>query len=131
MSDAKGAHGMTALIDDEPCLDMLHLPLAYGYLRVRWDAPDEVNDLEQRLCSFAAGRGLYFVTYFFDCACGTTEGFSELLAELRRADAHHVVIPARHHLASHPFGQQRLARRLADEAAADVLVLAETHQFAQ
>lgn len=49
---------MTALVDDESCLDMLQLPLAYGSPRARCDAPDEVRRLEQRLRSFAVARDL-------------------------------------------------------------------------
>ncbi|MEV7046630.1 recombinase family protein [Amycolatopsis sp. NPDC051061] len=109
--------------EDEP----ITRPLAYGYMRVPCDVPDaKVQRLEQALRAFAALQGLYLVTFFFEFDCGSQEGFGELLTELKRADAHHVVIPSLRHFARSTLLQNQMLGHLEFEAAAEVLVLRET-----
>lgn len=105
----------------------LPCPLAYGYMRVPCDVPDDkVRRLEQALRAFAALQGLYLVTFFFEFDCGSQEAFGELLTELRRAEAHYVVIPSLRHFAHSVLLQNQMLTRLEHEAAAEVLVLRET-----
>jgi hypothetical protein len=128
---------MTARVVERPMLavrradaeseDQITGPLAYGYLRVPCEVPDaKVRRLEQALRAFAALQGLYLVTFFFEFDCGSQAAFGELLTELQRADAHHVVIPSLRHLARSVLLQNMMLTRLEGEAAAEVLVLRET-----
>ncbi|MFJ9787800.1 recombinase family protein [Amycolatopsis sp. NPDC101161] len=115
---------MTALLDEEPRLATLG-PLAYGYMRVPADVPDKkVHRLERQLREFATRHGLYFVSFFFEFSCGSREGFDELVTELKRADARHVVVPSLRHLAHSRLLQLALCEQLQREAQADVLAMA-------
>lgn len=119
---------MTALLDDEPRLNRLQ-PLAYGYMRVPCDVPDNrVRKLEDSFRAFASERGLFFVTFFFEFRCSACDALCELITELQRADAHHVVIPSMRHFAHNPLLQDIRRTRLEHEAAAEVLVLRETRR---
>ncbi|MEV6879430.1 hypothetical protein [Amycolatopsis sp. NPDC051128] len=108
------------LRDDEPTT-LVTTPLAYGYLRVPADVPDyRVRRVEQAVTRFAASKGLYFVSFFFELDCGSREGFEELITELVRAEAHHVVVPSLRHLALNELLRTAMREQLALEANAQV-----------
>jgi DNA invertase Pin-like site-specific DNA recombinase len=122
---------MTALLDEEPRLTALQ-PLAYGYMRVPGDVPDEkVHRLERQLREFAVGHGLYFVSFFFEFSCGSREAFEELTLELQRADAHYVVVPSMRHLARSVLLQNIMLAELEHDARAEVLVLRTKNDIEQ
>ena len=109
-----------SLADDEPTR-LVTAPLAYGYMRVPSDVPDHrVRRVEQAVVRFAASKGLYFVSLFFEHQCGSREGFDELITELVRADARHVVVPSLKHLALNELLQAAMREQLALEARAEV-----------
>jgi DNA invertase Pin-like site-specific DNA recombinase len=109
-----------SLADDEPT-SLVAAPLAYGYMRVPADVSDHrVRRVEQAVARFAAAKGLYFVSFFFEHQCGAREGFDELITELVRADAHHVVVPSLKHLALNELLQAAMREQLALEANAQV-----------
>lgn len=75
-------------------------PLMYGYMRVAEDMPDaNLIQVEQALRHFAAVEGFCFATFFYEYAAGSHGVFSYLVEELRRNEAHHVVVPSLNHLA--------------------------------
>jgi len=99
-------------------------PLAYGYMRVPAHVPDhEVRHLEQTVIRFAQGHGLTFAGFFFEFHCGGREAFDELVDELVRTGARHVVVPSLRHLALNRLLQEAMCARLGEEAGAEVLAL--------
>ncbi|MET8851756.1 hypothetical protein [Amycolatopsis sp. NPDC004625] len=97
---------------------------AYGYLRVPADVPDhEMLCLEQALIAFAQSEGLSFAGFFFEFRSGSRAGFNELIAELRRVGARHVVVPSLRHLAVNSLLQNAMQDRLAIDAGAEVLAM--------
>lgn len=107
-----------------PALDEPATPPAYGYLRVPDDAPDhEVLRVEQALVAFAESQGFSFAGFFFEFRSGSRAGFNELIAELVRAGAHHVVVPSLRHLALNTLLQDAMQDRLALDAEAEVVVM--------
>ena len=75
-------------------------PLIYGYMRVTEDMDDhEVCLMEQSLTTFADVEGYCLATIFYEYETGSQAAFTELLHELRRAEAHHVVVPSLEQLA--------------------------------
>ena len=107
-------------LDDEPTT-LVTAPLAYGYMRVPADVPDyRVRRVEQAVVRCSEAKGLYFVSFYFEHHCGSREGFDELVAELLRADAHHVVVPSLKHLALNELLQTAMREQLAAEANAQV-----------
>ena len=112
----------TALLDDEA--PPLTAPLAYGYMRVPAHVPDhKVRHLEQRVIRFAHGHGLTFAGFFFEFHCGSREAFDELVAELVRTGARHVVVPSLRHLALHGQLQAAMCTYLDEVAGVEVLAL--------
>lgn len=110
---------VTTLPDEPPAI--FARPLAYGYMRVPADVPDlKVRGMEQAVIQFARNQGLYFVTFFFEFDSGSREGFNELVTELVRADARHVVVPSLRHLARNALLQDVMRERLALDAGAEV-----------
>ncbi len=96
-------------------------PLVYGYMRVPAGLPDrKVRGLEQAVIRYARGLGLHFVSFFFEFHSGARDGFDELVAELVRADAQHVVVPSMRHLALNTLLQDAMRERLALDAGAQV-----------
>ena len=101
-------------------------PLAYGYLRVPHDMPDdEVGALEHGLCRHAEQLGLEFGGFFFEFDRGMATAFNALLEELKRAEARHVLVPSLRHLSAHPLLQGLRLARLESEAGAEVIALDE------
>lgn len=99
----------------------LPCPLAYGYMRVPPDVPDrKVRGLEQAVIRFAESLGFSFMSFFFEFHCGSREGFEELVTELKRTDARHVVVPSLRHLALNTLLQDAMCTRLLLDAHAEV-----------
>jgi hypothetical protein len=108
---------------DEPSA-LVTGPLVYGYMRVPAHVPDhKVRGLEQAVVRHAEGLGLFFVSFFFEFDCGSREGFDELVTELVRADARHVVVPSLRHLALGELLQNAMRDRLRLDARAEVHAL--------
>lgn len=100
-------------------------PLIYGYLRVVDDRDDrEVRRRERGLQAHAEAGGFCFVTTFHEYQTGYHGGFDELVAELRRAQARHVVVPSLEDLARHPILREVMLGRLARDADAHLWVVA-------
>ncbi|RSM36875.1 hypothetical protein DMA12_38605 [Amycolatopsis balhimycina DSM 5908] len=98
--------------------------LGYGYMRVPAHVPDhKVRHLEQTVIRFAQGHGLTFAGFFFEFHCGSREAFDELVAELVRTGARHVVVPSLRHLALHAQLQVAMCTYLDEFAGAEVLAL--------
>ncbi|MEU8412646.1 hypothetical protein AB0C24_07670 [Amycolatopsis japonica] len=99
-------------------------PHAYGYMRVPCDVPDnKVRKLENQVVAFAENNGLRFVGFFFEFHCGSREAFDELVAELVRTNAHHVVVPSLRHLAQNALLQDQMLEHLSFKARAQVLAM--------
>ncbi|MCM6775537.1 hypothetical protein NDR87_15325 [Nocardia sp. CDC159] len=93
--------------------------LIYGY--VRDDLADgHTEELEDAMCSLARSAGLCFAATFHESTPGDGTAFAELTAELKRAEAHHVVVPSLDHLAGQTIPRDLLIAKLAHEAAARV-----------
>jgi DNA invertase Pin-like site-specific DNA recombinase len=70
-------------------------PLIYGYLRVTDDMDDlEVRLLESQMYTFAEREGYCMAAIFYEYDSGSQAAFAELLHELQRSEAHHVVVPS-------------------------------------
>ncbi|GGK37788.1 hypothetical protein GCM10011591_06770 [Nocardia camponoti] len=96
--------------------------LIYGYLRD--DLADGHGDeLEDALRTLAHTAGLCFAATFHESTAGDGAAFAELTQELKRADAHHVVVPSLDHLAGQTIPRDLLIAKLAHEASAQVLTL--------
>ncbi|WP_245805020.1 hypothetical protein [Amycolatopsis australiensis] len=95
--------------------------LAYGYMRVPAHVPDhKVRGLERAVVRYARSLGLDFVSFFFEFHCGAREGFDELVTELVRTGARHVVVPSLRHLALNVRLQDLMQERLEQDAGAQV-----------
>ncbi|WP_206074379.1 recombinase family protein [Antribacter gilvus] len=96
-------------------------PLMYGYLRVT-DAScrDDVVEMEERLRRLAEAEGFCFATTFHESTPGQRGALNELTAELRRAEARHVVVPSLDHLSRYPRVRDELLEQLREEADAHV-----------
>jgi|GEM_PF-1749419 len=103
---------------------LVALPRAYGYMRVPCDVPDDrVQALEQAVRRFAHSQGLHFATFFFEFHCGSREAFDDLIAELIRTEARHVVVPSLRHLAHNRLLQEQMLEHLSFTARAQVLAM--------
>jgi DNA invertase Pin-like site-specific DNA recombinase len=74
----------------------------YGYMR----APDDVSDVNldravNEMQRFAETEGYCYATTFFEHQHGSRAAFEELILELKRAEARHVVVPSLEHLSNH------------------------------
>lgn len=99
-------------------------PLIYGYVRLHGGEPDaDVRQMELDLKDYAETEGYCFATIFRDDDSGTCAAFDELIAELKRAEARHVVVPSLAHLSSHPVLLNQMIQRLEQEADAQVFDL--------
>jgi DNA invertase Pin-like site-specific DNA recombinase len=95
-------------------------PLMYGYLRATVAPGDEVEGLELRLHELAEQEGFCFAATFRENRPGERGALSELTAELRRAEARHVVVPSLEHISRHPRVRDELLEQLREEAGAHV-----------
>ena len=98
--------------------------MAYGYMRVPAHVPDhKVRGLEQAVVRFAENSGLHFVSFFHEFTCGAREALNELVTELVRVGAHHVVVPSLRHLALNTLLQDAMCERLFLDTGASVLAM--------
>ena len=93
--------------------------LIYGYLRDDL-ADGQCEELEVAMSTLAQMEGLCFAATFHESATGDGTAFAELTRELRRADAHHVVVPSLDHFAGQTIPRDILIAKLIHEAAAQV-----------
>lgn len=98
--------------------------LSYGYVRVPPDlADDDVRRIELGMRALADSHGLRLVGFFSEFQPGYYGVFGELITELRRSGARHVVVPSLDHLSRNPYLQTLLVMRLAREADAQLWVV--------
>ena len=84
-------------------------PLIYGYMRVTEDMGDgEIHIIETQLVNYAAGKGFDLATIFHEYDSGSLAAFGELLQQMRRARAHHLVVASLEQLTDHPLIQNIL-----------------------
>lgn len=101
-------------------------PLIYGYMRVASDAPDDEFDrIEQQMRRFAEVEGFCYAMTFYEHQNGSQAAFNELAEELKRAEAHHVVVPSMNHISTHPILLCHMIQRLELDAAAQVVELGD------
>jgi hypothetical protein len=75
------------------------------------------------MCTLASEVGLCFAATFHESTQGDGAAFAELTAELKRAEAHHVVVPSLDHLAGQTIPRDVLIAKLAHDAEAQVLTI--------
>lgn len=103
--------------------------LIYGYLRDDL-AEGHREELEAKMSSLAREEGLCFAATFHEETGGDGAAFAELTQELRRADAHHVVMPSLDHLAGQTIPRDILIAKLAQDAAARVWTIEDAPRAA-
>ena len=97
------------------------LPPIYGYMRIeRHQSEDTLHSLEAGLRLYAEAQGYQLVRIFQEFVPGCHRTFAALVDQLKRTDAHHVVVPSMEHLARHPLLQIHMVIRLELEAHAEV-----------
>jgi DNA invertase Pin-like site-specific DNA recombinase len=98
-------------------------PLMYGYMRVDGDESDDgIRHTERQLRALAEAKGYCFAGLFHEYDASQS-AFAELIEELKRAEAHHVVVPSLRHLADHHLLRSIMLTQLEREAHALVLEL--------
>jgi len=98
-------------------------PLIYGYARVDEENDDEqIRRMQHAFSRLADAEGFCFATTFYDDTPGWHGAFFELVDELTRAGAHHVVVPSLCHLSAHPLLRRQLITRLVLAADAQLWV---------
>jgi len=90
-------------------------PLAYGYLRITDEDDEEIRQLECSLRKFAEAEGFILADIYHEYESEHYGAFYELVAEMKRTQIRHVVLPSLAHLSGHPQLQIQFLRRL-DEA---------------
>lgn len=76
-------------------------PLMYGYIKIESDTPDnDVRQMELVLKDYAEREGYDFGTIFYEYN-GDGRALAELVEELKRSEARHVVMPSISHLSTH------------------------------
>lgn len=92
-------------------------PLIYGYMRVSDDMSEEQMDAaEQQMRFFAEVEGYCYAVTFFEYQRGSFGAFTEMVNELKRVEARHVVVPSLDHLSAHRILLTHLLERLSEEA---------------
>lgn len=94
-------------------------PLMYGYVRASVGSA-AVEELERRLRDVADAEGFCFAATFIETRPGERGALCELVAELRRAEAHHVVVPSLDHLSRHAGVLDEMIEQLRESAGAHV-----------
>lgn len=96
-------------------------PVAYGYLHVSPGVDDEtVSEIEAELKRYADEHDFQLVGFFHEYASGCFATWDALTKELRRAQAHHVIVPSFAHLTQHELLLTYLLERLERGARAEV-----------
>ena len=76
-------------------------PLAYGYLRVPDDMPNELaRELQQAIKKQAESEGFCLVSAYRENAPCAMRAWGQLVEELKRAQAHTVIVSTGHHLST-------------------------------
>lgn len=96
-------------------------PLIYGYMRVTEDMTDlEVRVFEAQMTAFAEREGYCLATVFYEYDSGSQAAFEELLHELHRSEARHVVVPSLELLADSQIVQALMVDKVELEVGAAV-----------
>lgn len=96
-------------------------PLIYGYMRVTDDMEDlEVLLIEQALTTFVNVEGYCLGAIFYEYDSSTHAAFAELVRELQRSEAHHVVVPSLEQLADCQIVQALMVDQVELDAGAAV-----------
>nr|WP_232541365.1 hypothetical protein [Nocardia bovistercoris] len=98
--------------------------MIYGYVRDDL-AEGHCEELEIAMSDLAREEGFCFAATFHESTSGDGAAFAELTQELRRADAHHVIVPSLDHLAGQTIPRDLLIAKLAQDAAARVWTIDE------
>lgn len=97
--------------------------MMYGYMRVDGDEPDDdIRHTERRLRALAEVEGYCFAGLFHEHDA-SQRAFAELIEELKRAEAHHVVVPSLRHLADNHLLRGIMLTQLEHQAHAVVVEL--------
>ncbi len=106
-------------------------PLIYGFMQLDPEAPDnDTRQLELVLKYCAETAGYCYATTFHEGISRSGSGrsaFAELIEELKRSEARHVIVPSIDHFSAHPLVRTIMLLKLATEAHAQVHTLS-THQ---
>jgi hypothetical protein len=95
----------------------------YGYMCAPDDVPDDEPDrVVHEMQRFVEAEGYCYATTFFEHPDGSRAAFDELIQELERAEAHHVVVPSFGHLPRHRLWCRCMVKRLELTANAVVLI---------
>jgi hypothetical protein len=90
-------------------------PLACGYMRITDELTDEeIRQLECGLRKFAEAEGFRLTEVHHEYESGHYDTFYDLVAEVKRTQIRHVVLPSLAHLSDHPWLQVQLLRRLTE-----------------
>ncbi len=90
-------------------------PLIYGYVRVTEDlADDELHQLECGLEKLAEAERYCLTETCYEYQPGYYDTFYRLIAELKRTQVRHVVVPSLDHLSTHPLLRDQMIMRLDD-----------------
>lgn len=102
-------------------------PLACGYIRISGGVENhQVNQLrENEFRNYASTHGYDLGTVFTEKHAGSQEAFDELITELKRADAHHVVVPSLYHFSRSEITRNQMLDRLRREANAETVELSD------
>lgn len=99
-------------------------PLMYGYMRVDRDVRDaDVKQTELALRFVAETEGYCFAAIFYEDDDGRNAAFDELAAELKRSEAHDVIVPSYDDISRHPLLRLQMCEWLSIEANAHVHTL--------
>jgi len=104
-------------------------PLAYGYMRVPDDTPDELAcELQQAIKRQAEDEGYCLVSIYYEDVPCTMHAWSQLVEELERTEAHTVIVPTEDHLSTNKIMRDSMITMLSLHAGAWVLV-ADHHRW--
>lgn len=96
-------------------------PLAYGYMRVFCDVTEEdVYSLERRIQECAEALGFQFATTFQEIVSGSHVVFRNLIEELQRSGAEHVIVPSFNHFSRNSILQDLMLMDLESDAEVEV-----------
>ena len=105
-------------------------PLIYGYMRLDPEAPDnDIRQMEIALRYYAETNGYCFaITFYEDLSHDGSDrsAFAELVEELQRSEARHVIVPTTDHFSAHPLLRTSMLLQLENEAHAQVHTLSAT-----
>jgi len=105
-------------------------PLIYGYMRLDPEAPDnDIRQMEIALRYYAETKGYCFATTFYEDLShdgSDRSAFAELIEELQRSEARHVIVPTADHFSAHPLLRTSMLLQLENEALAQVHTLSTT-----